>query len=148
MPTVGSPVQAADFTAAAANWESTAQGSVGTTFGSGSPEVSTTFTAPTSGKALVAMSAEIETSGSNVGIWVLQVYETDTGGSLIIDGETNGRYGLVIMSDSGLVQIVSRIIILEGLTPGQLYFCRGRQRASGGTVTLWQRGVAVVPLPA
>lgn len=150
MPNAGERVKALDFTAAQTDSDATTLSNISTTAAAGSPEVSVTFTAPTSGKVQVSLSLRGQDDGAaNATYLDLEVYETDVNGTQIITTGSVDRRLELRGNTSSTPQNASKTFILTGLTAGQVYFARTMHYASAGsTADVLNRRIDVVPLPA
>lgn len=154
MPTAGQRILAADFTDSASSEDSTAQSNITATSGAlsaGSPTVSVTFTAPTSGKALVSIGMRCRDDGAASSIvldWELR--EDDVAGDVILaTGSVDRRMEISIDSASSRTFNWTRDYLATGLTPGQVYYIRLMFYATPtGSADIIHRRLHVVPIPA
>lgn len=117
------------------------------------PDIAVQVIAPTSGKLMVSVGAGARDNGTapNVDGFRLsfQVKQGGFAGSVLTDAST--FRGWVSSRNVTLYMFGSRIIIIESLTPGNLYYIRAVWQSSQGTDpdTLdWQYpSLVVVPLP-
>lgn len=153
MPQAGQRIKALDFTAAVKAEDSTLQTNISTTLGSGSPEVSVTFVAPTSGKAQIIVSASTsdDVSNDNPAVIDWQLYlGTNSSGTLILGtGSLQRRLVLMPGTIASQSQELSHSYVATGLTAGSTYFVRIQQQAWAGTsLDVHTRALTVIPLPA
>jgi hypothetical protein len=149
---VGSPISAGDRPSAVWGSDATAINPVpNTTYAAGSPEVSATFTAPTSGAVLVSVG--LGGSGLAGGQRVLvtpEVRETDVSGAVVLAANTTTEVlrGCAVPGQATANAHRSRTTLLTGLTAGAPYFVRTMHRATGaGTANIAVREVVVTPTP-
>lgn len=150
MPTAGQRVLALDFTAAVTAIDNVnSQLNLTGTPAIGSPELGVTFTAPSSGKALVTLTAAAnDSSGAFASILDVRIYEDDAAGAIVVDLNT-GRRLQIMGASTTQVDWLTRTDLIEGLTPGQVYYARTYVYATGGTTCdVYTRQISVVPLPA
>lgn len=153
MPLAGQRIKALDFTAAVGAESTVTQANVGTTLVVGSPEVGVVFTAPTSGKAQVTVSASYadDSGADNCGIldWKLFLGTSGSGTLVLGTGALTRRLVLQPGNVANQSQEASRTVLVQGLTPGSSYYVQLLHASwAGATVDLYARTVAVVPLPA
>ena len=113
----------------------------------GSPEVGTTFMAPTSGRVkLITSLVARDNGGDNTVYLTPQVYlGTSASGTQIVLATI--RHAVSTMGEASNYQSHERVSFLDGLTPGSTYYIRVGYRVSGGTTAdLTYRGIIVVPL--
>lgn len=118
-----------------------------TSYITGSPVVSTTFTAPTSGRVRLVVGAVFGAGGGGNRMFISpQVFEgTDASGIEVLSPSVATAVGS--MSEQTSYSSYERASFLDGLTPGGTYFVRTVHRVTGGaTIDLLFRGVIVVPL--
>lgn len=118
----------------------------GTTFLAGTPNLSISFTAPSSGKAMVSVAGNIE-GGAGGGSCVLtfEVRVTNVSGTVIVAAADEN--GLLVQGQNN-VQAANRIIV-TGLTAGGTYFVRTMHHSTlaGDNVNVFNRRLTVEPLP-
>jgi hypothetical protein len=118
----------------------------------GTPAVEVTFNGPTSGRVLLIVGAGIGNSaGSNRIFLAPEVRETDSSGALVLSATVTER-GYSSHTTAAAFHYGSRASILEGLTPGQLYYARAMYvvaTGDGGTNTadISCREIVVASLP-
>ena len=145
----GTTVRALDFPPAVWASDNTTQTNVSSTsFVPGSPEVGVSFTAPTSGRVRVDVSGGIrDDTGQWRGILAFEIYEGTTAGAKVISASARGN-GMSNMIESTGYQFHGRGSLVEGLTPGAVYYARTVQAVSGGTsVDIFTRSLIVYPVP-
>lgn len=119
----GRPVRALDYPPSV--WSqnaATISNPSNSSYATGSPEVSVTFTGPTSGRVLLIVGGGLGQSAGADRIFLSpEVRETNSGGALVLEPSVTSRgFG----SDNCSVgpHYGSRESVLEGLTPGQVYY--------------------------
>lgn len=149
MPTAGQRVKALDFTAAVTATNATSHNNVGTTLALGSPTVSVTFTAPTSGAALVilGMRAQDDT-GSNTAYLDYEVRLTNNAGAVIFaTGAVERRLDVGCTGNVTFQPNVSKVSLISGLSPGSTYYVQTLHAAAvTGSADVLMRSLTVVPL--
>ncbi len=148
----GQPVRAADWPAVAWASDSTSIANPSNnTYIAGTPTVSVTFTAPTSGRVLLIVGGGVGNSaGANRIFLSPEVRLTDSSGAVVLTPSVTNRG---FSSDNVAVghHYGSRESVLEGLTPGQTYFARVMYTVTsdGGTnpADIEHRDIGVVALP-
>lgn len=148
----GQPVRAVDWPAAAwASDSTTITNPSGSSYQAGSPAVSVTFTAPTSGRVLLIVGGGLGNSaGANRIFLSPEVRETNVSGAVVLTPSVTNRG---FSSDNVAVgfHYGSRESVLEGLTPGQTYFARVMHAVvddgGGSTGDIEHRDIGVVSLP-
>lgn len=147
MALVGSVIQAGDFPSAVWAADDTTQANVSSTsYIPGSPEVSVTFVAPTSGMVLLSVGLSARGDADRVHL-APEVRVGSASGSVVLSGDVTRRG---VGTPAGIPNYVyrSRTTILGGLTPGQTYFARTLHKVSGGnTADINVRDITVAPLP-
>lgn len=144
----GTVVNALDFPPTVQANDATSNNNISSTsYVTGSPVVSTTFTAPTSGRVrlIVSMVGGADATGNRVFVSP-QVFEgTDATGTEVLSPSVATAVGTI--SEQTSSSSYERCSFLDGLTPGGTYFVRTMHRVTGGsTIDLLYRGVIVVPL--
>lgn len=150
MPAAGQRVLALDFTAAAHDEDSTEQSNIGASYVDGSPTVSITFTAPTSGKVLIILGVRARDNGATSSVVLdFELREDDSGGSLILDVGANTRRLELNTENDTRTQALSKHFLVEGLTAGQVYYAQTQHFATpGGSADLIYRAITAIPQPA
>lgn len=146
---VGSLIQAADFPSSKYAQDTTSLANLSnTTFLQGSPVVSVTFIAPTSGAVLLSVGCSFrDNTGTNRVHLAPLVRETDASGALVLAADVTTR-GVGSPGATANFMYRSRTTILTGLTPGQQYYAHTAHKVSGGaTADLQVRDITVTPLP-
>jgi len=152
MPTAGQRILAQDFTAAVTASDTTTQTNITGTSGSpnaGSPTVTVTVTAPTSGKIAFTIGGRFRDAGASATMvldWTLR--EGTGSGSIVLNtGDSNRRIEMTAETDAR-TQNWTRTYIATGLTPGQVYFAQLYHWATpSGSADVIARYLATVPLP-
>jgi hypothetical protein len=118
-----------------------------TTYITGSPTISTTFTAPTSGRVrfIVSVSGR-DDSGDNRIFVAVQVFTgTSASGTEILSPSV--ATAVSTQGEGSNFCTFERCSFLDGLTPGDTYFARLMHRVTGGTTCdVSYRGLIIVPL--
>lgn len=153
----GSKIKALDFPPTVHAEDSTSIPNISnTSYAAGSPEVGTTFTAPTSGRVLITVSAGIRNNASNSDrVFVTcQVFLGTSASGTEIQTPTASPFGVSTPGGSATAdnQYLSRTGVLEGLTPGTTYYARTMHvLSSAGTPAntgdIAYRGLIVAPTP-
>jgi hypothetical protein len=149
MPTAGSRVKALDFGTPGTASDATAHNNVTTTPVAGSPTVSVTFLAPTSGMAMIVIGMRCQDdAGSNTVYLDYEVRNNNVSGSVVFaTGAVERRLDL---PGSGAVTFqpnASKVSIVTGLTPGNTYFVRTMHSAAvTGSADVLMRRLDVIPL--
>lgn len=130
-------------TAVTSGVETTNQGPTSTTYAAGTL-CGVAFVAPTTGRVLVEWRSFLDNSGANFTLCTVEVREGSSIGSgnvvlpasdenaLTMEGQNQFRMGMFVPVD--------------GLTPGASYNVQLMHRVTGGTGTLDDREVLVIPL--
>jgi len=150
MPVAGQRVRALDFQASVSATDSTSQ-STTTTAAAGSPSVSVTFVAPTSGRALITVGgAAQDASVTNTGVIDTELRLTNVSGAIILaTGAYDRRVEVALTASANSVGDASKTYTATGLTPGTTYFLRTMHYAATGTTcSILNRRLDVVPLSA
>lgn len=146
---VGAPISAADFPPAAWASDSTANSNISsTTFIAGTPTVSVTFTAPTSGAVLLSVGvAGADNGGTNRIHLAPEIRVGTVAGSVVLAADVTTR-GVGIPGEASANVHRSRTTLLTGLTAGTVYFARTMHKVSGGsTADIAVREITVMPAP-
>lgn len=146
---VGAQIKAEDFPPAV--WASDAtqnQNISSTTFIAGTPTVSVTFTAPTSGTVLLSVGvAGSDNGGTNRIHLAPEVRVGSVAGAVVLAADVTSR-GVGIPGEASANAHRSRTTLLTGLTPGTTYFARTMHKVSGGaTADIAVREITVMPTP-
>ncbi|MBA9002002.1 hypothetical protein [Thermomonospora cellulosilytica] len=145
----GTVVRALDWPPSASASNSTAQTDVSNiAFATGSPVVAVTITAPTSGRVKVEVSGLIrDNTGDNRGILAFEVYEgTSAAGTKVVAAAVRAN-SMTSIGEASDYMSHGRATLVEGLTPGGLYYVRLVQAVSGGTtVDILNRSLIVYPV--
>jgi hypothetical protein len=122
------------------------------TYTVGSPEVSVTFVAPTSGRVLIVVGGGAGNSAGADRIFLSpEVRLTNSSGAVVLTPSVTNR-GWTSDNCAGGFVYGSRESVLEGLTPGQIYFARvlysvATGDAGASTADIAARDITVVPTP-
>lgn len=119
-----------------------------TSFTAGSPECSTAFTAPLSGRVLVGVTAEMR-NDDTAGNRVFVSFEIRLGSSAgAVHTAANVSRGVSTTGDTtaSAFMIHGNLSMVDALTPGSTYFVRTMHRVDGGTTNdIGYRRVIVIP---
>lgn len=149
----GRPVRALDYPPAAWAQDATQiNNPTNASYITGTPEVSVTFTAPTSGRVLIVVGGGLGNGAAGDRIFLSpEVRLTNSSGAVVLSPSvTNRGFGSDIAA--GAFHYGSRESVLDGLTPGQLYYAVVKYVVATGdagasTQDIAARDIAVVPLP-
>lgn len=141
--TAGTRVTALDFTPSVVVGDTTAiSGISSTTPIAGSPEVSVTFMAPTTGRVLLVMTGALNNDGTNSTYVTAEIRENDSSGLQVMPP---GGDRAVRNANADLITL-SRLDVVHGLQPGGVYFARVLYRVGGGAAGAIQfRGISISP---
>ncbi|GAA4924607.1 hypothetical protein GCM10023334_029420 [Nonomuraea thailandensis] len=146
---VGAPVSASDRPASAWASDTTANTDIGSTsFIAGTPQVSLTFVAPTSGAVLLSVGvAGADNGGTNRIHLAPEVRVGSVAGAVVLAADVTSR-GVGLPGESSANVHRSRTTLLTGLTAGTTYFARTMHKVSGGlTADIAVREITVIPTP-
>lgn len=146
---IGATIQAADFPSAAYAADTTSIDNISSTsYITGSPVVSTTFIAPTSGMVLLSVGLSARDNGGVNRIHLApEVRVGSAGGSLVLSPDVTNR-GVGIPGEAAQFVYRSRTTLLTGLTGGTTYYVQTMHKVTGGsTADLQVRDVTVCPTP-
>ncbi|MEU6781502.1 hypothetical protein ABZ912_20040 [Nonomuraea angiospora] len=146
---VGTPIQAADRPASVWASDATANNNIGSTsYIAGTPQVSVTFVAPTSGAVLLSVGvAGADNGGTNRIHLSPEVRVTDVAGAVVLAADVTNR-GVGLPGEASANTHRSRTTLLTGLTAGTTYFARTMHKVSAGlTADIAVREITVVPTP-
>lgn len=145
---VGAVISADDFPSAAWAQDSTANDNISSTsYIAGTPSVSCTFVAPTSGSVLLSVGVAGSDSAGNRIHLSPEVRLTNVSGSVVVSADVTER-GVGTPSSATANTHRSRTTLLTGLTAGQTYFARTMHKVSGGTTAdIAVREIIVTPTP-
>jgi len=121
-----------------------------TAFTAGSPECSTTFVAPLSGRVAVIVGAEMrnEDTGNNRVFVTFEIRLGSVAGA-VVQAAVNAR-GVSTTGDAQASQFMTHgnMSMVETLTPRATYFIRAMHHVDAGTLNdIGHRRICVVPLP-
>lgn len=149
----GQAVKALDFPPPEWSQDTTAiSNPSSSSYAAGSPAVEVTFVAPTSGRVLLIVGGGGGNSaGSDRIFFSPEVRETDSSGTVVLTASVTNR-GWVPDNCSSAHVYGSRESVLEGLTPGGVYYARvmyavSTADAGASTADISCRDIGVVPLP-
>lgn len=130
--------------------ETTISNPTNTSYAAGSPEVSVTFMAPTSGRLVLVVGGSVGNSAGGNRIFLSpEVREDDSSGDVVLSPSVI-PHGYSSIRGAGGFHYGSRRTLLEGLTAGATYFARVMHvvvSADGGTNTsdINARDITVAP---
>lgn len=148
----GAPMKALDWPPAVWSQDTTQiNNPTNTSYITGSPEVSVTFIAPTSGRVLLVVGGGLGNSAGSDRIALSpEVRETNSSGTLILSATVTER-GYSAENQSVGFHYGSRESVLDGLSPGQVYYAAVKYIvfADPGAQTgdIAAREIIVVPIP-
>lgn len=151
----GRPVRALDYPPAVWDQDTTQiNNPSNTSYTTGSPEVSVTFTAPTSGRVLIIVGGGLGNGAGGDRIFLSpEVRKTNSSGELVLSASVTSR-GFGSDNCAGAFHYGSRESVLDGLTPGQVYYAVVKYvriddppTGSGNTQDIACRDIGVVPIP-
>lgn len=149
----GRPVRALDYPPAKWAQDTTAiNNPSNTSYATGSPEVSVTFIAPTSGRVLIVVGGGLGNAAAADRIFLSpEVRLTNSSGALVLSPSVTNR-GFGSDNASSGFHYGSRESVLEGLTPGTLYYAVVKYvviTGDAGTTSadIAARDITVVPIP-
>jgi hypothetical protein len=149
----GRPVRAIDYPPAKWSQDATAiNNPTSASYITGSPEVSVTFIAPTSGRVLLVVGGGLGNAAAGDRIFLSpEVRLTNSSGALVLSPSVTNR-GFGSDSCSAGFHYGSRESVLEGLTPGTLYYAVVKYAvatsdAGASTQDIACRDITVAPLP-
>lgn len=149
----GRPVRALDYPPAVwAQSTTRIEAPSNSSYSAGTPEVSVTFVAPTSGRVLLVVGGGLgESAGADRIFLSPEVRLTNSSGSVVLTPSVTNRG---FSSDNASVgpHFGSRESVLEGLTPGQVYYAVVKHVVATGdsgssTADISCREIIVVPIP-
>lgn len=121
-----------------------------TSFIAGSPECSTTFVAPLSGRVLVSVTGELrndDTAGNRVFL-SFEVRVGSSAGALNTSAQNFRSVGTSGDTTASAPMIHGNIFMVENLTPRTTYFIRTMHQVTGGTTNdVLYRRLCVIPVP-
>lgn len=147
----GSTVRALDTPPAASDSQTDGFSFTHTTYGVGSTsgtyvDCGTAFMAPTTGRVLLILSGEIFNSALSTTRMAPVVREGPVIGSgpeIVPAVDVNS---IANQGDNSFI-LAGQVTLIENLSPGEVYNVRLEHRVSGGTGTLRNRRVVVIPSP-
>ncbi|GIH27607.1 hypothetical protein Aph01nite_59170 [Acrocarpospora phusangensis] len=144
----GTTINALDFPPAVFNRDSTDITVASTSYADGSPQVSTTFVAPTSGRVLLTVGGGLRGDGTRRLHLSPVVKETNDSGTTILAPNVVTR-GVGVQENATGYVYYSRTTLLEGLNPGQVYFAKTQHKSSAatGTAGFDSRDIYITPVP-
>lgn len=124
-----------------------------TSYEVGSPEVGVFFVAPPSGRVRLTIGGGFRDNGASAVDRVFlspQLFRDSSAGSEVLAPSVTLRGYLSVAADTEF-QYGCRVSLIEGMTPGQLYYLRTMHLTSGGTdpdtADIAARDIIVIPLP-
>lgn len=148
----GRPVRALDYPPAVWSQDTTTIANPTTaSYITGSPEVSVTFTAPTSGRVLLVVGGGLgNAAGADRISLSPEVRLTNSSGALVLSPSVTNR-GFGSDNCSSGFHYGSRESVLEGLTPGQVYYAVVKYivqaDAGASTADITARDITVASIP-
>lgn len=149
----GQPIKALDYPPAVWAQDSTQiNNPANTGYILGTPEVSVTFIAPTSGRVLLVVGGGLGNSAGSDRIFLSpEVRLTNSAGAVIVQASVTER-GYGSQNQAAAFHYGSRESVLDGLTPGQQYwaavkYVRIDDPAGTTTADIAVREILVAPLP-
>lgn len=146
----GSVVKALDFPPSQYDLEDTLQSNINVSgYTAPTNACSVTFTAPTSGRVKLVVGAGARDDTNNIQVFVTaEIRETNVSGSIVL-GASAYRNGYISEPEASDYLYHSRITLVEGLTPGQVYFARIMisDDSASNTADLRLKNLAVIPVP-
>ncbi len=130
----GTKINALDFPPAEFGRDDTDVVANSTTYSDGSPQVSTTFVAPSSGRVLLTVGGGLRGDGTRRVHLAPVVKLTNNSGSTILSPNVITR-GIGVQENATGYVYYSRTTLLDGLKPGQVYFAKVQHKASSGSGT-------------
>ncbi|MGW0587469.1 hypothetical protein [Streptosporangium sp. NPDC002607] len=146
---IGAKIRPNDFPRAVTASDSTAINDISSTsFIVGSPVVSATFVAPTSGAVLLSVGLSARDNGGINRVHLApEVRVGSSGGSVVLSADVTTR-GVGTPGEITSFIYRSRTTLLTGLTGGTTYYVQTMHKVSGGsTADLQQRDLTVCPTP-
>ncbi|UBU11597.1 hypothetical protein [Nonomuraea gerenzanensis] len=148
MPNIsdGELVRGVDFPRTVQAQDDTIQnGTASTAYVAGSPEVGVYFTAPTSGRVLITVGGgSRDATNDNRAFLASQVFVRDSSGTEVLAPSVES-YGWSAPGSNSDYVFGSRVSLLTGLTPGQVYYARVMMSPEGTTVQVKAREIVVEP---
>ena len=146
----GSTVRALDTPPAASDAQLDSFSFTHTTYGTGSTsgtyvDCGTAFMAPTTGRVLVILSGEISNASGATTRMAPVVREGPVIGSGALIVPANDVNSVTNQGSTAI--LTAQVALIENLSPGETYNVRLEHRVSGGTGTLRNRRVVVIPSP-
>lgn len=121
-----------------------------TSFIAGTPECSTTFVAPMSGRVGVVVAAEIrnsDTAGNRVNVTFEMRLGTTSAGTLVVAADIVRGVGTTGDTTASQFMVHGNMTMVQGLTAGSTYFIRTMHKVDGGTTNdIGNRRLVVIPL--
>lgn len=147
----GSTVRALDTPPAASDAQLDEFSFTITTYGTGSTsgtyvDCGVAFMAPTTGRVLLILSGEIHNSGLSTTRMAPVVREGPVIGSGPEIVPASNENSIANQGSNSFI-LASQVTLIENLNPGETYNVRLEHRVSGGTGTLRNRRVIVIPSP-
>ena len=147
----GSTVRALDTPPAASDTQLDSFSFTNTTYGVSSTsgtyvDCGTAFMAPTTGRVLVILSGEIVNVSGATTRMAPVVREGPVIGSGVVIVPANDVNSITNQGNNASI-LAAQVALIENLSPGETYNVRLEHRVSGGTGTLRNRRVVVIPSP-
>lgn len=122
---------------------------VNTTYSAGTPEVGTTFVAPTSGRVRITVGGGIrDNTGTDRIFMSPQVFKGPNSSGTEILVPSTALHGYSNTGNSTEYGYASRVCMLDSLTPGETYYARVMHlcNTGAGTADMSTREILIVPL--
>ena len=147
----GSTVRALDTPPAASDAQLDSFSFSNTTYGTASTsgtytDCGTAFMAPTTGRVLVILSAQIRNNAINTTRMAPVIREGPVIGSGAVIVPAHDVNSISNQGNNDFI-LASQVALIENLSPGEVYNVRLEHRVSDGTGTLLNRRVVVIPSP-
>ena len=123
-----------------------------TSYAAGTPEVGVYFVGPPSGRVRLTIGGGFRDNGASLDRIFLapQLFRDNAAGTEVLAPSVTLR-GYLSLSNNTAFQYGCRVSLIEGLTPGQLYYLRTMHLATPGTdpdsADIAARDLIVIPLP-
>lgn len=144
----GTTVNALDFPPTASNRSATDVTVTSTSYVDGTPQIATTFVAPTSGRVLVTVGGGLSGASTRRLHLAPVIKETNDSGATVLGANVVSR-GVGCQENATGFVYMSRTTLLEGLRPGQIYFAKTQHKVVGaaGSPVFDIRDIYITPVP-
>lgn len=148
----GGPVYGRDFPPAVTDQDrSPITNITSTTFIVGAPEVGVSFTAPTSGRVLIAVGAGIQNNAATLEQAAVsyQLFEDSSDGVIMVLADARNGVQSQGTAVSSSFQYLGGFSLETDLVPGRQYYAQVRHRCilGNGTADISSRDITVIPVP-